>query len=353
MNNNRPFAHTSSASGIDKLMITTQSFIIKDASQTGLQVKHGFTNLATGEQNNPYLFTDKKGRKVEGVSAFLNTEQYGLNINQYGMQIVFNPSKAYHPYELCTDTKVLQERIETLSKDLYNKGIRLDIEQAKVSRIDLAKNAEMNEPCSAYGSVLSWLNIQRSKRSVMYPDGHSSNNNKFGLNIYNKGKELRQSGIELIDHDRMMRFELQYKSSQSVCKKTGIGKLSSLYDIGTENLHNLFTETLSQDVFKAGQSNQLQIAYTDTKEFLIQLKATYGRRAIEVFYSTYGIGTLIKDLGSIENFKKILQDLDYHRNSIRKHEKRVMEYLNIQKKMIKKSSGIGKLYKELFYKFAA
>ena len=353
MNNNRPFAHTSSASfGIDKLMLTSQAFIIKDASQTGLQVKHGFTNLATGEQSNPFLFKDKTGRKIEGVSAFLNTEFYGLNINQFGVQINFNPSKAYHPFELCNDPKILQQRIENVSKDLYSKGIRLDIEQTKVSRIDLAKNSEMIHPCIAYGAVMSLLNINRAKRNAMYPDGHSSNNNKFGLNFYNKGKELRQDGIEIIPHDRMMRCELQYKSSQSVCKRTGISTLESLYEIGTENLYNLYKETLSQDVFKAGQSNQLQISYTDIKEIIMQLQPMYGRRTMEVLYSSYGIETLINQLGSVEHFESILKDLGYHRNTITKHKKRLMQYLNLQK-IISKASGIGKLFKELHLKFAA
>lgn len=353
MNNNRPFALTSSASpGIDKLVLTSTDYFVKDASKTGLQVKHGFTDLATGEQNNPYLFTDKTGRKVEGVSAFLNTEQYQLNIDKRGLQVVFNPSKAYHPYELCTDINVLQERIETLSKDINGKGIRMDIEQAKISRFDLARNGIMNEPCIAYSPVLSWLNIKRSKRNAMYPDGHSSNNNRFGLNLYNKGKELRNNGIELITDDNMMRCELQYKGTQSVCKRTEISTVQSLYEYGMDHLNNLFKETLSQDVFKAGQSNQLQIAYTDIKEFLRQLKQTYGRNAMQVFYSTYSIEALINDIGNIDAFKNILQDLGYHRNIVRKHEKRILEYMNVQR-MISKTSGIGKLYKELYYKFAA
>jgi hypothetical protein len=352
MNNNRPFALTSSASGIDKLVLSTQSFIVKDATNTGLQVKHGFTDLATGEQNNPFLFKDKTGRKIEGTSAFLNTDQYGLNINQYGLQIVFNPSKTYHPYELCTDVKVLQERIETLSKDIYKRGIRIDTEQMNVSRIDLAKNGLMKEPCIAYSPVLSWLNIPRSKRNAMYPDGHSSNNNKFGLNFYNKGKELRDSGIGLIDHDNMMRCELQLKGTQSVCKRTSISTLSSLYEIGTDQLNSYYVETLSNDIFKAGRSNQLRISYTDIKEFLIELRAEYGRYAMNVFYSTYSIEALMNDIENVNSFKSILKDIGYHRNIVRKHEKRILEYMNIQK-MIRKSSGIGKLYKELYYKFAA
>jgi hypothetical protein len=186
----------------------------------------------------------------------------------------------------------------------------------------------------------------------MYPDGHSSNNNKFGVNFYNKGKELRQSGIEIIDHDRMLRCELQIKGTQSVCKRTGISTLSSLYETGTEQLNEYYVETMSKDIFKAGQSNQLRISYTGIKEFLIQLQKTYGRRTFEVFYSTYGIETLMQELGTVQHFEKIMQELDYHRNTIYKQKKRVLEYMDVQR-MIKKSSGIGKLYKELYYKFAS
>lgn len=352
MNNNRPFAHEPCATGIDKLVLTSQDFIIKDASTTGLQLKHGFTDLATGEQKEGFLFKDKTGRSISGASAFLNTEQYNLNINSYGLQVTFNPSKTYHPYELCTDAKVLEKRIETLSKDIYGRGIRLDIEQANISRIDLAKNAEMSQPCIAYSPVLSWLNIQRAKRSAMYPDGHTSNNNKFGLNFYNKGKELRENDIQVIQHDNMMRCELQLKGTQSVCKRIGIGNIKTLYESGITPLNDFYNDTLTKDIFKSKNITQYRISYTGTKETLMSLKDTYGQSALNMFYSMYGIGELINEVGSLQAFEKMLSELGYHRNTILKHRKRILSLLDIQKN-ITKQSGIGKLYKELLYKFAS
>lgn len=352
MNNNRPFAHEPCATGIDKLVLTSQDFIIKDASTTGLQLKHGFTDLATGEQKEGFLFKDKRGRTISGASAFLNTEQYNLNINSYGLQVTFNPSKTYHPYELCADAKVLEKRIETLSKDIYGRGIRLDIEQANISRIDLAKNAEMSQPCIAYSPVLSWLNIQRAKRSAMYPDGHTSNNNKFGLNFYNKGKELRENDIQVIQHDNMMRCELQLKGTQSVCKRIGIGNIRTLYESGITPLNDFYNDTLTKDIFKSKNITQYRISYTGTKETLMSLKDTYGQSALNMFYSMYGIGELMNEVGSLQAFEKMLSELGYHRNTILKHRKRILSLLDIQKN-ITKQSGIGKLYKELLYKFAS
>ena len=352
MNNNIPFAHEPCATGIDKLVLTSQDFIVKDASTTGLQLKHGFTDLATGDQKQVVLFKDKTGRSISGASAFLNTEHYNLNINSYGLQVTFNPSKTYHPYELCTDAKVLEKRIETLSKDIYGRGIRLDIEQANISRIDLAKNAEMNQPCIAYSPVLSWLNIQRAKRTAMYPDGHTSNNNKFGLNFYNKGKELRENDIQVIQHDNMMRCELQLKGTQSVGKRIGIGNIRTLYESGITPLNDFYNDTLTKDVFKSKNITQYRISYTGTKETLMSLRDMYGQSALNMFYSMYGIGELMNEVGSLQAFEKMLSELGYHRNTIAKHKKRVLALLDIQKS-ITKQSGIGKLYKELLYKFAS
>jgi len=352
MNNNIPFAHEPCATGIDKLVLTSQDFIVKDASTTGLQLKHGFTDLATGDQKQVVLFKDKTGRSISGASAFLNTEHYNLNINSYGLQVTFNPSKTYHPYELCTDAKVLEKRIETLSKDIYGRGIRLDIEQANISRIDLAKNAEMSQPCIAYSPVLSWLNIQRAKRSAMYPDGHTSNNNKFGLNFYNKGKELRENDIQVIPHDNMMRCELQLKGTQSVCKRIGIGNIRTLYESGITPLNDFYNDTLTKDVFKSKNITQYRICYVGTKETLMSLRDIYGQSALNMFYSMYGIGELMNEVGSLQAFEKMLSELGYHRNTIAKHRKRVLSLLDIQKS-ITKQSGIGKLYKELLYKFAS
>jgi hypothetical protein len=351
MNINTPFAHEPCA-GIDKLIITTQDFRINDASKSGLTLRHWNTDLDTGNQEQPILFTDKAGKPIHGASAFINDEQYAININRNGLQVVFNPSKAYHPYKLCNDSKVLQERLETLAKGIKEKGFILDIEQAKISRIDLAKNANMEQPCIAYSPVFSWLNIKRAKRTAMYPDGYTSNNNRLGLIFYNKGKELRENKILVINDDKVMRCELQYKGTQSVCKRTGIGNIRSLIETGIQPLSDLYNETLLNDIFKNQESGQYPISYEGTKETLENLRRQYGQQALNYFYSIHGVSSIITEVGSLQAFESMLYEIGYHRNTVYKHKTRMMKLMKLQSNIIKKSH-IGKLYKELTYKFAS
>ena len=84
----------------------------------------------------------------------------------------------------------------------------------------------------------------------------------------------------------------------------------------------------------------------------MQLKQTYGRNAINKLYPIYGVSALMNDIGNMDTFKNILKDLGFGRTAIWTHEKKVMEYMNMQRK-IRKTTGIGKLYKELYLKFAA
>jgi len=352
MNNNTPFAHEPCA-GIDKLTITTQDFRVKDASKSGLTLRHWNTDLDTGNQEQPILFTDKAGKPIHGASAFINDEQYAININRNGLQVVFNPSKAYHPYKLCNDSKVLQERLETLAKGIKEKGFILDIEQAKISRIDLAKNGHMKQPCIAYSPVLSWMNIKRAKRTAMYPDGHTSNNNRFGVNFYNKGKELRENKILVINDDRVMRCELQYKGTQSVCKRTGIGNIRSLIETGIKPLSDLYNETLLNDIFKNPESGQYAISYEGTKETIEYLRKQYGQQqALNMYYKVHSISSVINEIGSVQAFISILKDMGFHRGTILKHKKSIMQLMKLESN-IKSQSHIGKLYKELTYKFAS
>jgi hypothetical protein len=355
MNNNIPFAHEPCA-GIDKLTITTQDFTVRDYTKAGLTLDSGKINLDTGEQFQQHLFTDSFNREVFGYKAYYNdADNHTVNVNQYGLQVVFNPSKAYHPYKLCNDTKVLQERIETLEKQLRQKGIIFNMDNAKISRIDLAKNAQMNLPCVAYRQVLDALRIPRAKRNAMYPDGHSSNNNQVGLNIYNKGKELREKKILVINDDNTMRTELQYKSTKAVSDRTGIANIGTLIDIGIRPLNKIFNETLLNDIFKSQNDLQYPIMFENIKDMLIDLKKKSPSNAIPILFQRFGVEFLLKEVGSIDGFLKILNESGYHRNSLGNHRKRILKLIEGKSQFndMKDSKSIGNLYKELKLKFAS
>ena len=81
------------------------------------------------------------------------------------------------------------------------------------------------------------------------------------------------------------------------------------------------------------------------------LKAQHGKNFMSVFYRFYGTERLINELASIEQCAALFKEL-FSRNIATKHIKYLQASMNFQAGL-KKTSGIGKLYKELYYKFAA
>ena len=354
MNNNRHFAHGPCA-GIDKLSITVKDFQIKDASRTGLILQPGQIDLATGSTYESYLFTDGGGKKFEGQKAYLNHSKFNLSINKFGLQVIINPSKPYHPYDLCQDDKVLQERTQAVFKHLYDKGIRANYHEARVSRVDIAKNALMKHPIVAYNPIMHMLRIPRAKRQANYPDGYSSNNKQFGFNSYNKGKELKEVGHkELIGiDDKLMRQELQYKTKNSVSNKLQIVSVQSLFDAGINHLNKIYVETLSGIIYKTDEytSNQFAIPFDNHVQILIELREKFPQQFINIWFKTHAVLELIEKTGSIKTLESILVEAGCHRNTIRKKIHEVRYMLGIRAKI--KNDGIAKLYRELILKFAS
>lgn len=354
MNLNRQFAHEVCA-GIDKvsLWMPAGNFDVKDGHKAGLKLKAGTIDLATGETDSTLLFRDKAGRQFEGAGAYDNSELYNLNINRYGLNLIFNPSKPYHPHHLCTGDEVLQERTERVFNDLYRKGIKADWLQARLTRIDLARNAEMEHPCVAYTPVFSLLRVPRSKRQATYPDGYGTGNNRFGFNAYNKGKELRPEHKEY-DQDNLMRQELQFKHKDVIAKKLHVVSVNDMYEAGMEQLNKCYQDTMRGEVYKAKdlQLNQVLIPFASHLETLIDLQKEHGRQAINVWLNLYGVAGLVEAVGSTDAVLAVIDEAGYHRNTRMKYGKRIQRLMNTRA-MLKQQKGIGKLYREMLQKFVA
>ena len=92
--------------GIDKIALTTPEF------QANNLDKYTISTIKKPNEDVPFLLRDKTGYEHFGNRAFLQTESAIIDINQKGLLIAFNPSKAKHPYKLSDSLGAITEKIK-------------------------------------------------------------------------------------------------------------------------------------------------------------------------------------------------------------------------------------------------
>jgi len=351
MNINSPFALTSSASptGIDKLSLTTRDFTVTNGKRSGLTVQPAPRSLATGQDNNVLLFRDRGGREVSGMKAYANDELFAVNINQHGLNVIINPSKPYHPTELCRDEETLSKRLETVYGRLAERGIKANYGQMKLSRIDLARNGHMKQPCRSYHTIFGGLGLPRAKRQATYPDGYTTGNNTFGLTFYNKGRE---AGTE---QDNLLRAEMQFKKSDGKhYRLLSIGRVDDIAEVGFSHLDDVYRQIMQRHVFKTETyAGQQTIVFSDSHQHLQAIIETVGRKqALICFERLHGVESLLQATGGIDGYRHLLINTGYHRNIVRKRVNELQRNIDTFSRMMSDRTS-GKLYRELHRTFAA
>lgn len=335
--------------GIDKISLHTREFNVKNNTRSGLMLKLATVDLNTGENKNMVLFSDSYGMPVEGVTAYANIEDlYSLNIDRRGMQVIFNPSKFMHPYNLTAQPDHVNLCINAIVKDLKGRGITAPMVEANVTRIDLAKNELMNQPCHVYSSVFPLLSVKRMKDAKTYPDGYGVHNTRWGLNFYNKGRE---QNLEL---NNLMRGELQFKQKPVVHKQVGISTYMNLIEASPDHFKDTFNRNMNENVFRTKSlSNQLPMNFIGVQETFMQLVKVQKQGAVNTLKNMYGIQYLMEQVGGVDRFKLLLFEAGLSKQAVFENIKKVKRDLALSTNIHGKNSMMGKLYRELILKFAA
>jgi len=367
MNNNTTLSGSSLQTnivGIDKISLYTPDFHIENYQNSGLTTKKSDVDSKTGSSKDHIILKDKLGTEIIGTSSYINVpDLYQLNIKKYpnsgltGMQIIYNPSKTLHPFNLEGQGHKLADVWNNIQADLNSKGIKGNWDYSTLSRIDLAMNTSLNNPCLMYSSAMSYLNVVRTKRPSLYPDGYASHNNSRGVNFYNKGKELMGKYPAMIIEslkDNTMRGEYQYKKTKTVSSKLQMGQLKDLHHLDPDYLQSIYKRDMGQDVFRQKQvSTQQVIPFETAKDLLMTFKSESDRTAINRIKSVFGSPVLIELLGSIDAFKHLLTECGWSRNGVNDQVKAVQKDLQIASMIKGRTTDTSKLYRELLYKFAS
>jgi hypothetical protein len=294
--------------GIDKIQLWSplNQLSVKDANPSifgcNMSTKQGGAEL-------PYLLTDRTGRSVCANSIYHNSRLANYSINAKGLQLQFNPSKALHPYHLTGTGKQFSETIKGVKQELLSIGIDANIDQMKLVRLDLAKQAEMSKPFGNYIDAFRMLKGKRAKEQRQYPSGYIVGNTRWQTIGYDKGEELKQHHHN-IPEKNLMRLESRWMKGQSISAQFHLNTLPALAELSPIDLTRIYASHLTDKYFpKQFEGDQMVMGFDTVIDQMKTAQNRYGRGWFIKYVSAISIDAFIMQLGGLEMVRKALLEV--------------------------------------------
>lgn len=335
--------------GVDKLTLFVKDFGVKSISDCGFLVQPSTIDLSTGCTTDQLLFKDRYGVEVNGSKAFRNTDLYQATMNGRGLMIQFNPSKPYHPYNLVSDDRVLDERVQNVFNDLMQKGVKASWKDALLIRMDLAKNVLMDNPVNTYGTAFTWINQTRSKYVRQYPSGYGTSNDSWGAIFYDKGEESGE-----YEGNNLLRGEIQFKRHRKIVDAIGCKYVGQLGSLGMGALKEVYRDTMRDKVLKVSEySNQETIQFENEIKVLERLKKESERTAIGKHIQLMGMAHFIQTYKNPLGYAQLLESAGFSRNTISRKMKELRKQIDVFTMFYDDRNTVGKMLRELTHKLVA
>lgn len=329
--------------GVDMIHLHTKDYRVKDSKQLFLDTCTK-PNQIIQELSVP--FYDDKGavycRKAQ-VQRGTRSIPYFLSINNNGLALQFNPSKARHPYNLNLDVNDIDQFLHEIEKDLKSIGITLDVNNSKLNRIDLAKQDFTDRSINNYRSAMDFMQGKRMKQRG-YETGYLFFNGQSETCFYDKGEELKDSSIK-----GLLRVEPRFKTDTSIIKNLGINRYSDFLKTDCYSWNESYNDYLNKTIFN-NYTDKLILDFDQELSKLLFLKND-GRNSINKYMSLHGIDAIIQFGGSLDFLYDLMKEAGYAEVTIKKQKKKDLNLLKLKSKG--NLVNVFDLITELKQKFAA
>lgn len=354
----------------DKLILISRDFEIDNTSKIRTQEPD------KGNDDNEIGFPLYKNRDtggwVYGKKSYFKKEKQDemrilVDINQYGMRIVTNPSKIINDgmnYDTADNTGI-DFSLDYIQKTLIENGIHTNIDDFKVSRMDTAQTSKVKYRFSEYP-----FQLLRAKRMVYknYGTTHLFHNGQREVCFYDKMEQIKIEhnikdpwsyfGIE--KGTNIMRAELRAKTQDAVKGTYGSFKPREL---GTrevyEEIKRKHYKNIGNIVFSSNDIEEPGLfVYNQEVDLLIKYKVLFPRGAVDKYLADRGLIPTLNKLGGLERFKNILIDAGFspqHANGVLRELQKRMDFISGTINEESEDEYNTKLYRELketFYRVA-
>jgi hypothetical protein len=255
--------------GIDKLNTVVRSFTVPDAKRLNVDVYGRRAGQDVAEQR-PLLNDELTGEIVQGRRAYYNGQDYSLNIDGRGMQVVCSPSKVLHPnrpYLLTNDPDEIHSAYDVVRKRIQtDTGILLDYSDANVCRLDIARQHEMPRSIRNYAPAFQLLKLKGTREQRRnYGDqtwNFNSSKSAHQFSFYDKLTEYLSSSSSATTHNvpdsNYLRAELRLLKTDYIRKTTKTnGTFQELLNGGTEMYSATYDTYLRGKLFHGNYQTEL------------------------------------------------------------------------------------------------
>lgn len=260
----------------------------------------------------PKEFTKQTNETKEGELSqkyFLNNELFNCDISpnpKNGSLMLgfhFNPSKKLHPYELTKDSNKIYEHTKEIQKELLKSNIEINLDEALVTRFDLAHNIILNNPLMAYRNVFDSMRGLRQIRK-QHQDSTYWGNKQHQFIVYNKEDELKLEGLP----KNFVRGEMRVL--KSACMKTTFKTNKLIHLLNQEqgmDYEGAFNYYIESKLFR-NTSKQLKFEFKELENMFLDFIYMQGKTiGYNNFLKTLGIQSLHENENSIQSLNEIIK----------------------------------------------
>lgn len=330
--------------GFDKLILTTKDFIIKDTSIFGIN-----KNIPQGKKETdlPVLSIDNGTTQMENIRAkniyFNHHDVFSLSVNRTGMQVIFNPSKILHTYELVTDFKDVKKVSDRINVIMAQNKILTNFDTCSISRLDLAKQLIIPNGAYRYKPAFEFMKGKRVKK-VGYETAFNWFNKSDEAEFYDKSVQSKLSFKDL------NRFEIRLKKTNVVQQRTGFNTYATLFQSDNNYVNSIYNGYLSTKLFDNNIPMQLVLDFSSEVEKMKHFK-NLGRNAVLKYLVSSNLDDVINKFGTIETIFDIMKEAGFDKSSISRERKNILDILDYSSTTTK--VNVRTLIHDLKYKFAS
>jgi hypothetical protein len=319
-------------------------------------------NYGTGELTSYFpLWRNENGEMEMGSKAYLNGKNLNVDIKPYpqgGVQcfVHFSIPKIHNGENYYSVGKEgTQAVLKQVEGELKEAGIKTNIEEASLSRIDTFQNVVTEEPFFSYSPLFSLLQASRKVRRD-YGSTFLWSNTQQELCVYDKLAEMTNRKLETSSYPaQTMRFEYRLLNKKKIEKAMGFSKVKELPSHWGD-FKETFKKAWEKDIFKMEVGKVEILASKQVRLLLEHFRNENERTYIGDLFDFYGAYTLARDYG-IAPLKIAIRELEREKGSekhavIMKVQRAGKKLEEAQKKMeLLKGESEGKtlasLYREL------
>jgi hypothetical protein len=260
-------------------------------------------NAATGEYLRDRLLYATDGLEVTGAKAYYNSENFNLSILPHrdggsSLVLVHFSGAAYNDTNLLPmDADQTLEAARAVQDELDFLGCDFEVEKAKITRMDIARNVKLSHPVACYAPAFSALNCRKRVDKMDFGGtGFLVGNKGWEIGFYDKGAEMHEKGIELAAcPENTLRPEVRYKKSQTVREATGVETLADLKQKWL-GLKDSYLSSLTRDVFRPKMEAKTEATLDFYQEARFVSESGL-KRKWQAFKGEVGLLLLVRDMG--------------------------------------------------------